>query len=151
MKAFHFILCLFTFDLLLSITNALSKTLQDPKLDLAAASELVDATITSLHQYRSEDKWSVIWQDSVLLASDCDVHVQPLPRRSTKPPSRFDSYVGTTTHGSRDSLSNESDYRTNMYYPVLDCITGEMESRFSDLRKSLMKALQSCSPKSIFF
>ena len=97
MKAFHFILCLFTYDLL-SITNALSKTLQDPKLDLAAASELVDATITSLHQYRSEDKWSVIWQDSVLLASDCDVHVQPLPR-FTKPPSRLDSYVGTVMWG----------------------------------------------------
>ena len=50
-KAFHY-LCLFTFDLL---TNALSKTLQNPMLDIAAASELVDATITSLHQYQSED------------------------------------------------------------------------------------------------
>ena len=37
-KTFHFIICLSTFDLP-SITNALSKTLQDPKLDLAVASE----------------------------------------------------------------------------------------------------------------
>ena len=36
-------------------------------------------------------------------------------------------------------------YHTNLYYPLLDCITGEMESRFSDLGKSLMKSLQSCS------
>ena len=47
--------------------------------------------------------------------------------------------MGITTHGSCDSLSNESDYRTNMYYPVLDCITGEMESRFNDLGKSLIR------------
>ena len=66
---------------------------------------------------------------SVLLASDCGVYVQPLPRRSTKPPSRLDSYVGTATHGSHDSLSNVSDYHTNIYYHVLDCITGDMESR----------------------
>ena len=45
MKTFHFIICLSTFDL--SITNALSNTLQDSKLDLAA-SELVDATVRTL-------------------------------------------------------------------------------------------------------
>lgn len=150
-KTFHFIICLSTFDLLLSITNALSKILQDPKLDLAAASELVDATIRTLHQYRSEAKWSGIWQESVLLANECNVLIQPVPRRSTRPPKRLEDYVGATTHGSRDNLSHESDYRASLYYPVLDCITGEMESRFSDLGKSLMKALQSCSPKSKSF
>ena len=67
MKAFHFIICLSTFDLL-SITNALSKTLQDTKLDLAAASKLVDGTIATLNQYRLEAKWSGVWQESVLLA-----------------------------------------------------------------------------------
>ena len=53
----------------------------------------------------------------------------------------------TTGHGSRDNLSHDSDYRTSLYCPVLDCITDEMESRFSELGKSLMKALQSCSPR----
>ena len=151
MKTFHFIICLSTFNLLLSITNALSKTLQDRKLDLAAASELVDATIKTLHQYRSEAKWSGIWQESVLLANNCGVDIQPAPKRSSRPPKRLEDYVGTTGHGSRDNLSHESDYRTSLYYPVLDCITGEMESRFSDLGKSSMKALQSCSPKSKSF
>ena len=55
--------------------------------------------------------------------------------------------MGTTAHGSRDNLLYESDYCSSLYYPVLDCITGEMESRFSDLGKSLMKALQSRSPE----
>ena len=149
-KTFPFIICLSTFNLL-SITNALSKTLQDRKLDLAAASELVDATVKTLHQYRSEAKWSGIWQESVLLANNCDVDIQPAPKRSSRPPKRLEEYVGTTAHGSRDNLSHESDYRSSLYYPVLDCITGEMESRFSDLGKSLMKALQSCSPKSKSF
>ena len=62
-KTFHFMICLSTFNLLW-ITNVLSKTLQDRKLDLAA-SELVDTTIKTL-QYQSKAKWSGIWQESVI-------------------------------------------------------------------------------------
>ena len=74
-------------------TNVLSKTLQDPKLDLAAASELVDATIRTFHEYRAEAKWSGIWEESVSLAKACDVHIQPVPRRSSKTPSRLDDHM----------------------------------------------------------
>ena len=89
-----------------------------------------------------------IYGRSLLLANSC-IDVQPAPKRSSRPPKKG---VGTTGHGSRDNLSHESDYRTSLYYPVLDCMTSAMESRFSDLLgKSLMKALQSCSPKSKSF
>ena len=99
-----------------------------------------------LVNFQSPINYQCTFKD-ITLVNNCDVDIQPAPKRSSRPPKRLEDYVGTTAHGSRDNLSHESDYRSSLYYPVLDCITGEMESRFSDLGKSLMKALQSCSPK----
>ena len=51
---YKFVLCLVMFNHLFSLTNGLSKSLQDPDLDFSAAMSLIDATIESLQTYRSE-------------------------------------------------------------------------------------------------
>ena len=53
--------------------------------------------------------------------------------------------------GSRPQLADKDEYRTSLYFPVLDRMINELNVHFSDLNKSLMKALQACTPSSPSF
>ena len=49
---------LIIFDRILSCSNSLSEQLQDRKVDLARAAELVVATIETLQEFRTEKSWN---------------------------------------------------------------------------------------------
>ena len=46
-----------------------------------------------------------------------------------------------------DNLVSNEDYCHHIYFAVIDML-GEMNKRFSESNKEIMKAIQSCSPKS---
>ena len=52
------------------------------------------------------------------------------------------------TTGSRQSLSCSDDYKTSMYFPVLDSFLSEISRRFDDKNIDIMRAVQACNPLS---
>ena len=153
-RSFHFVLCLVMFDRLLAVTNALSKLLQAESLDLTTAVSLVTATEETFQDYRCDAKWDEIWGEAVVLAEENDIPVETpsraCGRRHAQPSNLQDGIVMCTT-GSRLQLAEKDEFRIHLYFPVVDRMTNELNSRFSDFNKSLMMALFACSPKSKSF
>ena len=50
--------------------------------------------------------------------------------------------------GQRNSSNSDEEYKTDVYYPVIDAFISEMHHRFSSNNIEIMKAIQACSPTS---
>ena len=48
------------------------------------------------------------------------------------------------------ATTNE-DYKTSLYFPILDGIISELCSRFEDKNVQIMRAIQCCNPNSTHF
>ena len=55
------------------------------------------------------------------------------------------------TTGTRDNLSTSSEYKINLFYPILDTVLSELKTRFASCNLAIMKSIQSCSPHSKSF
>ena len=150
-KSFSFILRLVFFEKLLNTTKGLSEALQTRELDLAAAADLVYATIDSLKEYRTELVWNKVWEDVLSYAAAHDITDEPTSVRHRRPPIRLDDTVITETSGNRSNPLTKDEYRCQYYYPIIDKLVVELDLRFSNLSLSLMKSVQACSPKSSNF
>ena len=71
--------------------------------------------------------------------------------RQRRPPAHLNDSVITETTGSRNHVLMKDDYCTQYYYPILDRVLAEMQSRFSNLSLSLMNSVQACLSKSSNF
>ena len=151
-KSFSFILGLVTFDKLFSMTNLLSVTLQQTGLDLSAAVVLINATVETLEECRSDEEWKSVWEQATALAAEYEIQEQlPRTRRSSRIPARLQDGMIQSSVGHQQSLTTEEDYRRSLYFPVVDCMKAELKKRFNEESKPLMKALSACVPKSPFF
>jgi hypothetical protein len=52
-------------------------------------------------------------------------------KRPSKAPARLQDAVVLETTGQRQDVSEKREFRTQVYYPILDSIIGEMDRRFS--------------------
>ena len=150
-QKFTFFLCLLVFDSIFAITAKLSDTLQAPKVNLAAAVQLVTAQISILEDYRSDSQWNKIWDEAKSLAEVHNVQVEiSCPRRATRTPARFQDGLVLTTIGSHglNDMEPKQYYKSQLYYSTLDKMLVEFNTRFSDFNKSIMKAVQAISPNS---
>ena len=149
-QCFQFVVCLVIFDYLFGLTKGLSDALQSPDLDLAAAVCLISSVESTLSESRSDTSWSKLWDEATKLAMEYKITI-PRERSSRQcgVPRRLDDYIliGSSL-GHRDDLTSKDDYCYHLYYAVIDNMLGEMNKRFSESNKEIMKAIQSCSPKS---
>ena len=148
-KNFEFILSLVLFERIFSITSKLSDLLQAEKLNYAAAATCISATKRAITSLREEDEWFRIWEEAKSMGDEHGVPVsvaRSRSRRSQSMPSRYnDSVVEETTgHGS----IAVNDYRTHLYYRIIDIISEEMDNRFSDFNLTLLSAMQALLPGS---
>ena len=150
-QKFTFFLCLLVFDSIFAITAKLSDTLQAPKVNLAAAVQLVTAQISILEDYRSDSQWNKICDEAKSLAEVHNVQVEiSCPWRATRTPARFQDGLVLTTIGSHglNDMEPKQYYKSQLYYSTLDKMLVEFNTRFSDFNKSIMKAVQAISPNS---
>ena len=77
-KSFQFILFLEMFFKVLSITNILSKQLQEKQLDFAAAARLVSAVMNTLSLARGDDEWQKNWAATVDKAATMNTNCRHL-------------------------------------------------------------------------
>ena len=147
-KQFHFVLALLLFQKIPSITAKLSDLLQAERLNYAAAASCIEATMETIHELRTEEKWKEIWEEAVVLATKNGVAVANLPRRRAhRLPERLNDTIVTETTGLTIERTAE-EYQFHLYYAVIDEILGEMKRRFDSENISLLKAMQGLLPDS---
>lgn len=56
-----------------------------------------------------------------------------------------------TTTGQQDVVSQEEEYRSKLFYPVLDRILAELATRFDEPNKSLLRSISCLEPSSPHF
>ena len=152
-QSFGFILNLVVFDRILSVTKSLSDALQSPALDLAKASSLVETTIETIVQFRTDIEWSKIFSYTEKIANHHNISI-PLSStsaRARRAPSRYDNAYITTSIGSRESPNASVDWKINVYFPIIDALLSELKRRFDEKNRVIMVALQACNPSSPSF
>jgi hypothetical protein len=66
------------------------------------------------------------------LCAKCKIETTFKQRRVRKLPRRFDNSLIDKPVGHRIVLDSAEAFRLNIYLPVIDCLIGELERRFSD-------------------
>ena len=171
-KSLEFTSNLVIFEKLLTITKNLSDQLQAEDLDLSGAVDLLETVIEQLVETR-ESGWDDTWQQILHLAQTCSVNMDVsdgsrsrgdpglVTGRRTRKQKEITDCVLTETTGQRltDYFTNDQDplddvartkihLRRKLFLPVIDQMLQELESRFSNDGRSLMKSIQACSPQS---
>ena len=132
---------------ILTCTKQLSDKLQSTSIDLSRASELILATKSLLLQYRSDEYWGKVYDYATRVAGlhNIAVEVTTQPRRRKRPAHLRDSVVYECT-GSRGSPSVRDEFKTQLYFPVLDQFLQELNHRFQDQNNSILRGISACTP-----
>ena len=147
-KQFKFLLSLIVFDRVLSCTNSLSEQLQETKLDLAKAADLVLATTETLQEFRQDKSWEQLYDYAKSVADLNGINVETREQRVRKLPRRLHDTIVLESTGSRPDLATDDQYKVDLYYPILDSFLAEINRRFTNENVEVMKAIQACSPDS---
>jgi hypothetical protein len=119
LQDFGFMVALVVTECVLQYSLVLSNLLQRPSIDLVEAASEAETVISSLRKIRQDDNvWQELYQDITKLAEKQNV----LP---SKPRT-----AGRQQH--RDNVpadTPEEYWRRSIYYPLLDHITNELETR----------------------
>lgn len=133
-----FIVNLHVFHSTLKVINTLSKYFQTQNSSLGEAYETVMATINTFKDYRY--KFNEIWKDIENFASENEISLEPISRSKRKKSSTLhkdflvDATVGKSTFIDLPDNTTASEYwKINIYYPIIDNITANLEYRFESL------------------
>lgn len=152
---FAFVLNLVMFTKILHKSKLLSDMLQSPALDLAAAADLIETVQEELREERNDVSWNVIWSKAEEMAKELDIPVKPIhTSRKKKQSSMLKDFVTTDTVGQGDSVKSieiEHDFCVKLYYPVIDHLLSELDSRFSEANKQLLRSISALDPRSSRF
>ena len=149
-KNFKFLLSLIIFNNVLSCTNSPSEQLQDQKVDLSKAADLVLATTETLQEFREQKSWEHLYDyaKSVAELRGIDTTTHSNEQRRRQLPRRLEDVFVLESTGSRHIATSLEPYKVDLYYPVLDSFLAEINHRFTSQNVQLMKAIQACSPHS---
>lgn len=142
-----FVVHLAMMGVLLNLTKLLSDMLQSPQLDLASAINLVQTVEDDLADRRGEAAWEKIWKESIDLAEACDIDLHEAPVRRRRQPRRLEGFSVEAPIGNRPKLVTQSDYCTQVYYPVIDRLKAELENRFSNDACRVLTGVAALNPK----
>ncbi|XP_066913181.1 52 kDa repressor of the inhibitor of the protein kinase-like [Clytia hemisphaerica] len=121
-KSFHFILHLIVVRYVMSYTHSLTHELQNKKLDVVKVYKAVDTVLGTLKNCRKnvQEKHSEWYDEAVEFAAKFDV--QPSVKRVAGQSTFRENY-------STDDIKTY--YRNSLTIPLLDRVSTELESRFS--------------------
>ena len=136
-QSFNFVVALVVYKKIFSISAKLSDILQSQSLSLATAANLIQSTVDTFKEPRSDSKWDLLSREIEAFASHHNIQMQCTlrPQRQRCPPSSLHSYFLTsdTIGTSEVSESSSKAYKLPVYFPTLDVIVSEMNERFSTI------------------
>uniref|UniRef100_A0A1X7VEV1 TTF-type domain-containing protein n=1 Tax=Amphimedon queenslandica TaxID=400682 RepID=A0A1X7VEV1_AMPQE len=131
-KTFKFVSCLIIFLRIIRITKALSDQLQKRDIDLAVADDLVFSTADTLKGMRSDTTWKQIYKYMIGVAKLYIIDTE-LPKRKRRRPNVIKGFVSLESSGRTECLDNSEVFRVNIYFPVLDVMSSEIDHRFTQI------------------
>jgi hypothetical protein len=75
-----------------------------------------------------------------------DISRKPRPRRQKQVPARFNDSIVISTVGNQNYIDNKEQYRTTIYYPLIDSVLIELNHRFSRETIEILTSVSSLSP-----
>ncbi|XP_057187757.1 zinc finger MYM-type protein 1-like [Triplophysa rosa] len=160
LKKTAFCVCLVVFYHVLSMIHVAHKALQKKDTTLSQASSVMELTIKSLESMRTSDKWEELWMEIEAFCNSLDIQVNEDEREHThkRPMKRtvaLDSCVVTSSVGQREYQSNTTQsvkekWAQRLYFPVLDTLLGECQSRFSTQTMEIARSVDAvlkCDPE----
>ena len=137
---FKFLFLLVVFTRILSCTKRLSDQLQCKDTDMAKAAELVSATIETLTDFRSENRWDQVFKYTTEVAElySIEVSSSSRPRRTRVTPKRLEDDIILETAGVRDDTSTSDQLKVSIYLPIIDTMLYELNRRFANQNLDLM-------------
>lgn len=140
------------FKKVLGSTTFLSDMLQSPKLDLSKAVDLIGALKQTFEEYRSETYLNSLWDEIMQTCDNCGISSDMSLHKRKKQLSRtLQGCVVTSTVGQDVKMESKETFKLHLYYPIIDCMIGEIERRFTKLNCGIMKGIQALNPSSSNF
>lgn len=147
----NFIGCLAVFKTVLGDSRFLSEMLQSKKVDLTAAVTLIETLQATLVDYRTETYFDELWVEILNICETCNISTSHTPKRPRQTSTKLKGSVITSTLGQHTEPDSKTSFRSKVFYPVLDCMIGEMSRRFSSVNCEIMQGVQSLNPTSDSF
>ena len=142
------------FEHLLSKINTVSKQLQSATCELSRAIDLVDCLKHDLADARSNCKaadgmWTDIWKSAENIIKEHDLTMDvPVCRQRASDNRRLKDFVTSVTTGRRQVLQTKDDFRANIFIPVLDRMSSELQHRFAEDACSIYHGVSALHPGS---
>jgi len=114
---------------------------------MAKAAELGNATLNTLHLFRSDLEWRKHYKYTTDITALHEISVSLLRSQHQRQlPWRFNDGLVMQTTGSRETMETSEHFKISLYFPILDAIISELRTRFDDKNLDLMMAIQCCNP-----
>ncbi|XP_066981185.1 zinc finger protein 862-like [Macrobrachium rosenbergii] len=97
--------------------------------------------------------WDILWSKAKDVAKELDIPVRFAHKsgRKRQQSSMLDGFATSTTLGQEETPDSKHDFCVNLFYPVLDCFLAELDSRFSEDNKQLLKSISALDPRNSKF
>lgn len=114
---------------------------------------MIQGVIDQITEVRSEEEFQKLFKQirEFCISNDIDLNVKLRQRRKITVPIRFKDCLVTSTLGQREVIGSEGEYRSRIFYPVIDSILIEMNDRFSKSNMEILRGISSLSPDSSTF
>ena len=107
-------------DRILSCTKSLSDYLQQIKINLAKAVDLVSASESTLQLFRTDEAWERLFTYAKDVARVKEINVGDICTSRTRMfPQHFQDGIVCISTGSREPLSTSEQYKINLYFQLL--------------------------------
>ncbi|CAF4554902.1 unnamed protein product [Rotaria sp. Silwood2] len=149
-KAPIFVVSLFIVHKIFGIIKVLSDQLKAKSIDFCKAQCLIKSVNAQIADLRNEQAFSYMYLKVTSFCKEHDVDILSAPRaqRNRKLSIRFKDVFISTSIGQRDNVNNEDQYRTNLYYPLIDSILIELNDRFSFENMQILNGISALCPDS---
>ena len=135
---FEFIFSITILESVFSLTNMLSKQLQERRADISNLQLKVNAVIDTLKLRRSEQHFKSLWDEVTAISQELDLEPPSLPHHRKVPRRIDDASEGVSFSSCEDKI------RITLYYALLDCIIEEISDRFKENDIHWLKLLHEC-------
>ena len=119
-------------------------------IDFSKAQCLIKSVISQVADLRNERAFSNIYLQITSFCEEHNIDLLSTPRARRVPTlsSRFKDVVITISVGQRETMNNEDQYRTNLYYPLIDSTLIELNDRFSFENMQILNGISALCPDS---
>ena len=137
------------FDRVFSSVHSLSQHLQNRKINLQKAVDLVSATIKTVEVFHQDTEWKKLCDYSMSVAKSKNIGIEISPqRRQRHLLVRLRDGIVMESTGHREVPTEVANLKTSVYYPVLDLLISDMKKRFNEKNMMLLKSIDACAPDS---